>query len=66
MNVQINGEVAEVADGANLDELVSSRVESSRGVAVAVNRDVVPRSAWTSTRVAAGDQIEILNATQGG
>jgi sulfur carrier protein len=66
MNVQINGELAEVADGANLDELVSSRVESSRGVAVAVNRDVVPRSAWASTRLAAGDQIEILNATQGG
>jgi sulfur carrier protein len=37
-----------------------------RGIAVAVNGEVVPRSAWATTTVAAGDQVEVLTAAQGG
>jgi sulfur carrier protein len=50
---------------------VASLVESlagpaPRGVAVAVNDDVVPRSAWAATRLADGDRVDVLTATQGG
>ncbi len=38
----------------------------ARGVAVAINGTVVPRAAWPSTRLRAGDQIEIVRARQGG
>ncbi|NED98984.1 sulfur carrier protein ThiS [Phytoactinopolyspora halotolerans] len=37
-----------------------------RGIAVAVNSDVVPRSSWATTPVDTGDRVEILAATQGG
>jgi sulfur carrier protein len=37
-----------------------------RGVAVAVNDGVVPRSAWAGTCLADGDRVEVLTATQGG
>lgn len=37
-----------------------------RGVAVARNGEVVPRSAWATTPVAADDRIEIVGAVQGG
>ncbi|WP_417233476.1 sulfur carrier protein ThiS [Arthrobacter sp.] len=37
-----------------------------RGVAVAVNGEVVPRSAWAGTPLAAGDHVELLSAVQGG
>lgn len=37
-----------------------------RGVAVAVNEEVVPRSAWDETPVRDGDRVEVLNAAQGG
>jgi thiamine biosynthesis protein ThiS len=33
---------------------------------VARNGDVVPRSAWTTTLVEAGDHLEILTAAAGG
>jgi len=36
------------------------------GIAVAVNDDVVPRSAWPSTPLRPGDQVEVLTAMQGG
>lgn len=36
------------------------------GVAVAVNAEVVPRNAWSSTMLADGDQVEVLSAVPGG
>jgi thiamine biosynthesis protein ThiS len=37
-----------------------------RRVAVAVNRDVIPRSAFDAQTLASGDQVEILEAVGGG
>lgn len=39
---------------------------SDRGVAVAVNREVIPRPAWPATHLREGDRIEIITAVQGG
>ena len=36
------------------------------GVAAALNGDVIRRGAWESTRLAAGDQVEVVTAVQGG
>jgi sulfur carrier protein len=39
---------------------------TGRRIAVAVNRDVVPRSAFGSRQLATGDRVEILEAVGGG
>jgi sulfur carrier protein len=39
---------------------------SSRGVAVAVDGEVVPRASWDALRVAEGAHVEVLTAIQGG
>ncbi|GHD36149.1 thiamine biosynthesis protein ThiS [Nocardiopsis kunsanensis] len=36
------------------------------GIAVAVNDEVVRRTAWASTRLGAGDRVDVLTAVQGG
>jgi sulfur carrier protein len=78
--VTVNGEYREVADRINVADLVvelKGRAPSStetynkvplhtRGLAVAVNGDVVPRSAWERTAIGDGDAIEVLTAVQGG
>lgn len=64
--VSVNGEEAEVAVGTTVADLIADRSPSPRGVAVARNLEVVPRSAWAATPVVDGDQIEILTAAQGG
>lgn len=46
-----------------LDEL---GLTERRGVAVAVNDEVVPRSRWTEHVVAAGARVLVIQATQGG
>jgi thiamine biosynthesis protein ThiS len=39
---------------------------SQRGIAVALNGSVVPRSAWPQTPLRSGDSVEIVRARQGG
>ena len=36
------------------------------GIAVALNGEVVPRSAWSSTGLDDDDRLEVLGASQGG
>ena len=37
-----------------------------RGVAIAVDDAVVPRSAWSTTNIRPGDRVEVVTAVQGG
>jgi sulfur carrier protein len=55
-------------DGATIAELLGDLgVEAgARGVAVAVNGEVVPRAEWAARRVAVGDRVEAVSAMQGG
>jgi sulfur carrier protein len=64
--VTVNGEADEVPEGTTVADLVARHRESPRGVAVARNEEVVPRSRWEATVAAEGDRFEILTAAQGG
>ena len=67
MRIELNGEPVELAAGASLAQAVDSLgVDSARGVAVAVDGEVVPRSAWDATALSEGQQVEVLRAVQGG
>ncbi|MBX6381586.1 MAG: sulfur carrier protein ThiS [Microbispora sp.] len=66
MKVMINGAAAELPDGAMVGDAVRTLTSLTSGVAVAVNGEVVSRSAWDSTPVADGDAVEVLTAVQGG
>ncbi|SEL96581.1 sulfur carrier protein [Blastococcus sp. DSM 46786] len=66
MQVTVNGTVADVTDEVTVAELVAERSGGHDRVAVALNGDVVPRSSWAGTRLAAGDALEVLAPTAGG
>ncbi len=66
MKIIVNGDPFEVADGATAAAAVRLLTSAASGVAVAVNGEVVRRSAWDSTVLADGDQVEVLTAVQGG
>ena len=67
MRLTVNGrELVEGGDGLSVAALVERLTEARRGVAVAVNGTVVPRSTWETSRLADGDAVEVLTATQGG
>jgi thiazole synthase len=68
MRIELNGEPAELAETATLVEaaLAAGAPESRRGVAIALDGEVVPRSEWGTTPLREGAAVEVLAAIQGG
>ena len=68
MRVVLNGRDAELANGATVRAAVDALdlPASGRGVAVAVDAQVVPRTQWDTHELSEGARVEILRAIQGG
>lgn len=78
MNITLNGTQHHLPDDASITMLVSEvtgrplaangqAVDGQKlGVAVAHNSQVVPRSQWSVTALADGDDVELVTAVQGG
>jgi sulfur carrier protein len=66
MKVTVNGAEKVVEDGSVIGVVVDDLGRGRRGMAIARNGEVVPRSQWDLTPVVAGDRIEIVVAAQGG
>ena len=66
--LSVNGEPVRVAAGSTIADLVARLTEEDdpKGVAVAVDRCVVPRSEWTTTPARAGSLVEVVSAAAGG
>jgi sulfur carrier protein len=66
VKVVMNGDDRELTDSATVADAVAAVTGQTRGVAVAVNGEVVPRSRWAQAALSAGDRVEVLTAAQGG
>jgi sulfur carrier protein len=66
MTVIVNGATRDLPPGVTLEDVVSQLAASPKGVAAAVNGEVVPRRAWPGTELAERDEVEIVTAVQGG
>ena len=68
LRFSLNGEHAEVAVGSTVADAVALLLqdESPTGVAVSLDRCVIPRSEWTSTPIRIGSLVEVVSAAAGG
>jgi sulfur carrier protein len=66
MNITVNGDALEVPDDLTVEALVAHLGLTAGPVAVERNREVVPRAEHATTRVAPGDQLEIVHFVGGG
>lgn len=68
MRVVLNGNERTLPSGATVESLVTElgAPESGRGVAVAVDGVVIPRSQWAEVELSPEARIEVLTAVQGG
>lgn len=62
----VNGETRVCRPDLTVDLVVEAMTGRRRGVAVAVNGEVVPRTRWAGTALVDGDRVEVLTAAQGG
>ena len=66
--ITVNGQPSAIAAGTTVKALLATLdvPPDGRGVAVAVDAEVVPRGAWETHAVADGAQVEVVTAVQGG
>lgn len=67
MNVLINNTAHELPEQSVLaDALRQLHIISRKGMALAVNNEVIPAGDWESYRLQENDKVIIIKATQGG
>jgi sulfur carrier protein len=68
LQVTINGERRELPAGATVATVIAAlhNAPDGRGVAVALEGEVVPRAEWPTTELHDGAAVEVVVAVQGG
>ncbi|MFG3576698.1 sulfur carrier protein ThiS [Micromonospora chersina] len=66
MELIVNGSGRDLPGGSTVADVVRAVTTQERGLAVAVNGEVVPRGGWSATVLRDGDRVEVLSAAQGG
>jgi thiazole synthase len=66
MQLTINGEAREMGGAATVAELLTALSLDARKIAIELNREIVPRSAYAQTALSDGDRIEIVHFIGGG
>lgn len=66
LTCRVNGERLTLSAGTTIAELLAARGWAGKRVAVERNGEIVPRSRYAATRLAADDRLEIVGAVGGG
>lgn len=66
IDIVLNGAPHQVPPGQTLDQLIAALALENQALALAVNRNVVPRKAWQDRVLETQDQVEIVRAIGGG
>ena len=66
MTIILNGEPQQLPASTNLVDLLRKNGLEQKKIAVEINERIVPRSQYESTRLQAGDRLEVIQAIGGG
>lgn len=64
--IELNGEAREVRAEDCIQDLIDALSLTNQALAIAVNREVVPRAQWRERRFVVGDKVDIVKAIGGG
>ncbi|MDP3843458.1 MAG: sulfur carrier protein ThiS [Oxalobacteraceae bacterium] len=65
MHIELNGAPHPITDNQNVQDLIVSFGLQGKGLAVAVNRQVVPHHLWQQRILQENDRVEIVQAIGG-
>lgn len=66
MEIELNGAAHQLPANQNVEELIAGLSLAGKAVAVAINREIVPRSAWAQRQLQAADRVDVVRAIGGG
>ena len=64
--IELNGEVRMISGSDSVQDLIDALSLTNQALAIAVNREVVPRTKWREHRFASGDKVDVVRAIGGG
>jgi thiamine biosynthesis protein ThiS len=66
LNIIVNGNQTDIAEGSVIDDLIVLLELNVQRLAVELNRRIIRRAEWDSTRLSEGDRVEIVHFVGGG
>lgn len=66
MKIIVNGNETHIAEGSVVGDLILKLELNAQRLAVEVNRKIIRRAEWDSTRLSEGDTLEIVHFVGGG
>lgn len=66
IEIELNGSAHQVAASQSVEELIAELSLAGKAVAVAINREIVPRSVWAQRQLQAADRVDVVRAIGGG
>ncbi len=66
IEIILNGSIYPIPDSTTVGELIESLGLPTKGIALALNREVVPKSSWNERSLSPQDRVELLTIAQGG
>lgn len=66
IDIELNGSPYRLENSATLQDLVAALELTGKSLAVAVNRQIVPRQQWAERSLQAADKVDIVRAIGGG
>ncbi|MBI5722854.1 MAG: sulfur carrier protein ThiS [Planctomycetes bacterium] len=66
MKIHLNGQQRELSDGSAVSDLIAELKLHPQRVAVELNKQLVPRSRHSATRLSEDDRIEVVTLVGGG
>jgi sulfur carrier protein len=66
ISIELNGDPRTITAGQRVQELIASLALSNQSLAVAINREIVPRHLWAQRELLPQDRVDIVRAIGGG
>ena len=66
IQIELNGEPKTLVEPMQVLQLVQSLELAGQGIAVAINREIIPQQQWAQRNLQAGDRVDVVRAIGGG
>ncbi|ANW97007.1 thiamine biosynthesis protein [Wenyingzhuangia fucanilytica] len=66
ITVKVNNLSKEISENSSVEQLLLQLSQPGNGIAVAINQQIISKSNWNQHQLNQGDDVLIIQATQGG
>ena len=66
ITIKVNNQPKEIPENSSVASLLQTLEQPEKGIAVAINQQIITKTDWDTKAVTNGDDILIIQATQGG